>query len=222
MSEATTAAREEHARLTQQIDDDAYRYYVLDAPTRSDADYDRDLRRLEELEEQFPDLRTPASPTQRVGGTYSTLFTAVDHLERMLSLDNAFSTDDLAAWALRVERDAGTVPAYLCELKVDGLAVNLLYENGRLVRGPTRGDGRTGEDVTPNLRTHRGGPRPARRRRRAERARGARRGVLPGGPVRGSSTPRSSRRARRPTPTRATPRPGRCGRRTRGSPRAAG
>jgi DNA ligase (NAD+) len=153
MSEATTAAREEHALLTQQLDDDSYRYYVLDAPTRSDAQYDRDLHRLEELEEQFPELRTPASPTQRVAGTYSTLFTAVDHLERMLSLDNGFSTDDVAAWALRVEREAGTVPAYLCELKVDGLAVNLLYENGRLTRGLTRGDGRTGEDVTPNLRT---------------------------------------------------------------------
>ncbi|MBN9621314.1 MAG: NAD-dependent DNA ligase LigA, partial [Actinobacteria bacterium] len=86
-------------------------------------------------------------------GTYSTLFTAVDHLERMLSLDNAFSAEDMTAWAQRVERDAGAVTEYLCELKVDGLAVNLLYENGRLTRGLTRGDGRTGEDVTPNLRT---------------------------------------------------------------------
>jgi DNA ligase (NAD+) len=151
------AAREEpareHARLSQLIDDDQYRYYVLDQPTRSDAEYDRDMRRLEELEEQFPELRTPQSPTQRVGGTYSTLFTPVDHLERMLSLDNAFSVDEVTAWAHRVERDAGTVPAYLCELKVDGLAVALVYERGRLVRGATRGDGRTGEDVTPNIRT---------------------------------------------------------------------
>jgi DNA ligase (NAD+) len=146
-------AREEHAALAQQIDDDQYRYYVLDRPTRSDADYDRDMRRLEELEEQFPELRTPQSPTQRVGGTYSTLFTPVDHLERMLSLDNAFSVDEVSSWAHRVERDAGTVPAYLCELKVDGLAVALVYERGRLVRGATRGDGRTGEDVTPNIRT---------------------------------------------------------------------
>jgi DNA ligase (NAD+) len=146
-------AREEHARLSQLIDEDQYRYYVLDQPTRSDADYDRDMRRLEELEELFSELRTPQSPTQRVGGTYSTLFTPVDHLERMLSLDNAFSVDEVTAWAHRVERDAGTVPAYLCELKVDGLAVNLVYENGRLVRGATRGDGRTGEDVTPNIRT---------------------------------------------------------------------
>jgi DNA ligase (NAD+) len=153
MTEATAAAREEHARISQQLDDDSYRYYVFDAPSRSDAAYDRDMRRLQELEAQFPDLRTPSSPTQRVAGTYSTLFTAVDHLERMLSLDNAFSTEDVAAWAQRVERDAGKVPGYLCELKVDGLAVNLLYENGRLTRGLTRGDGRTGEDVTPNIRT---------------------------------------------------------------------
>src|SRR3954451_9916718 len=149
----TDEAREEHARVAQEIDEDAYRYYVLDEPTSSDADYDARMRRLQELEDQFPELRTPSSPTQRVGGTYSTLFTAVDHLERMLSLDNAFSTEDIAAWAHRVERDAGTVPDYLCELKVDGLAINLLYENGRLVRGLTRGDGTTGEDVTLNIRT---------------------------------------------------------------------
>ena len=147
------AAKDEHARLAQQIDDDSYRYYVLDQPTRSDAEYDRDMRRLEELEEEFPELRTPTSPTQRVAGTYSTLFTAVDHLERMLSLDNAFSLEEVATWATRAERDAGAVPAYLCELKVDGLAVSLVYEKGRLVRGATRGDGRTGEDVTPNVRT---------------------------------------------------------------------
>src|SRR4051812_772435 len=149
----TDEAREEHARLAQELDEHAYRYYVLDTPTVSDADYDSAMRRLQQLEDEFPELRTPSSPTQRVGGTYSTLFTAVDHLERMLSLDNVFSTDELAVWAQRAERDAGTVPDYLCELKVDGLAVNLLYENGRLSRGLTRGDGRTGEDVTPNIRT---------------------------------------------------------------------
>jgi DNA ligase (NAD+) len=150
---ATTSAREEHARLAQEIDENAYRYYVLDQPTVSDAEYDRAMRRLEELEAEFPELRTPSSPTQRVGGTYSTLFTPVDHLERMLSLDNAFSLDEVTAWAARVERDSGHTPAYLCELKVDGLAINLVYEGGRLVRGATRGDGRTGEDVTPNVRT---------------------------------------------------------------------
>ena len=150
---ATDAAREEHARLAQEVDEHQYRYYVLDDPTASDADYDALLRRLGALESEFPDLRTPSSPTQRVGGTYSTLFTSVDHLERMLSLDNAFSVDELTAWAQRVERDAGTVPGYLCELKVDGLAINLRYEGGRLVLAATRGDGRTGEDVTPNVRT---------------------------------------------------------------------
>ncbi len=150
---APPAARDEHATLSQQLDEHAYRYYVLDDPTVSDAEYDRLMRRLQELEDEFPDLRTPSSPTQRVAGTYSTLFTPVDHLERMLSLDNAFSAEEMRAWAQRVERDAGAKPAYLCELKVDGLAVNLRYDAGRLVRGATRGDGRTGEDVTPNVRT---------------------------------------------------------------------
>jgi DNA ligase (NAD+) len=158
VSAATDDARAEHARLAQELDDHQYRYYILDAPTASDAEYDALMRRLQELEEQFTELRTPSSPTQRVGGTYSTRFTAVDHLERMLSLDNAFTDEDMAAWALRVERDAGTSPRFLTELKVDGLAVNLLYENGRLTRGLTRGDGRTGEDVTPNIRTIAGVP----------------------------------------------------------------
>ena len=153
LQSALHLAREEHARLAQEIDDNQYRYYVLDAPTVSDAEYDVAMHRLQELEERYPELRTPSSPTQRVGGGYSTLFTAVDHLERMLSLDNVFSAEEMAAWAARVERDAGTVPGYLCELKVDGLAVNLTYEHGRLVRGATRGDGRTGEDVTPNVRS---------------------------------------------------------------------
>jgi DNA ligase (NAD+) len=157
-AEPPPAARERHAELSQRIDEHQYRYYVLDAPTVSDAEYDLLLRELEALEEEFPALRTPGSPTQRVGGTYSTLFTPVEHVERMLSLDNAFSTEELVAWAHRMERDAGTQPTYLCELKVDGLAIALLYERGRLVRGATRGDGRTGEDVTPNVRTIAGVP----------------------------------------------------------------
>ena len=218
---ATDDAREEHARISQEIDDNQYRYYVLDAPTVSDADYDRAMRRLEELEDEFPELRTPSSPTQRVGGTYSTLFTPVDHLERMLSLDNAFSTEEVAAWALRVERDAGTVPSYLCELKVDGLAVNLLYEDGRLVRGATRGDGRTGEDVTPNVRTLENVP---------DQLTGDEiphllevRGEVYFPVTRFEELNASwSRPARRLTPTRATPRLVRCGRRIRGLPRAAG
>jgi DNA ligase (NAD+) len=149
---APPAARERAAELARVIDDAQYRYYVLDQPTLADVEYDGLLRELEALEDEFPELRTPSSPTQRVGGTYSTLFTPVDHIERMLSLDNVFTVEELAAWAQRAEREAGTVTDYLCELKVDGLAVDLVYERGRLVRGATRGDGRTGEDVTPNLR----------------------------------------------------------------------
>ncbi|MFG3714207.1 NAD-dependent DNA ligase LigA [Micromonospora sp. NPDC047730] len=152
-AEPTPEARERHATLSQELTDHQYRYYVLDAPTISDADFDRQLRELAALEERFPALRTPESPTQRVGGTFSTDFTPVAHAERMLSLDNAFADEELAAWAERVERDAGGPVAYLCELKVDGLAINLTYERGRLVRAATRGDGRTGEDVTANVRS---------------------------------------------------------------------
>src|SRR4051812_39169042 len=137
-----------------------FNYHVRDAPTISDAEYDVMIRRLTELEEQYPSLRSPESPTQLVGGaTFSTDFQAVDHLERMLSLDNCFSAEELAAWAARVARDANTSHYhYLCELKIDGLAVNLLYENGRLTRALTRGDGRTGEDVTNNVKTITGVP----------------------------------------------------------------
>ncbi|MET8356175.1 NAD-dependent DNA ligase LigA [Micromonospora sp. NPDC005171] len=157
-AEPTPQARERHAALSQELTEHQYRYYVLDAPTIPDADFDRQLRELEALEEEFPALRTPDSPTQRVGGTFSTDFTPVTHAERMLSLDNAFADEELAAWADRVERDAGGPVPYLCELKVDGLAINLTYENGRLVRAATRGDGRTGEDVTANVRSIRDVP----------------------------------------------------------------
>jgi DNA ligase (NAD+) len=145
--------RQEHRALSEEIEDARWRYYVLDDPTLDDADFDHKMRRLEALEEEVPDLRTPDSPTQKVGGAVSTEFTAVDHLERMESLDNAFSYEELETWAARLARDGVTDPAYLCELKVDGLAINLLYEKGRLVRALTRGDGRTGEDVTPNVKT---------------------------------------------------------------------
>ena len=152
-------ARHEWGELAEEILRHQFAYYVRDAPTVSDAEYDRLLRRLEELEEEYPSLRTPESPTQRVGGTFSTEFTAVDHLERMLSLDNAFSREELDEWAARVAREANTTDYhYLCELKIDGLAVNLLYEEGRLTRALTRGDGRTGEDVTHNVRTIEGVP----------------------------------------------------------------
>ncbi len=152
-AEATPEAREEHKEVAEQVEDARWRYYVKDSPTISDAEFDRLMRRLEELEEQFPDLRTPDSPTQSVGGQVSTEFTPVDHVEPMMSLDNAFSTEELEAWAARLRREGVEDADFLCELKVDGLAVSLLYEDGRLVRGATRGDGRTGEDVTPNVRT---------------------------------------------------------------------
>jgi len=150
---APAEAKEEHRQLVEDVEEARWRYYVLDSPTLSDADFDRRMRRLEELEEQFPELRTPDSPTQKVGGAVSTEFTAVDHLRRMESLDNAFSYEELEGWYARLARDGIEKPALLCELKVDGLAINLLYEKGRLVRALTRGDGTTGEDVTPNVRT---------------------------------------------------------------------
>jgi DNA ligase (NAD+) len=148
--------------MAREVEEHRFRYYVNDAPIISDADFDKLLRRLEALEERYSELRTPDSPTQKVAGSYVTEFTSVQHLERMLSLDNAFDEAELDAWAARVEKalDIGgsaaggeIKPHYLCELKVDGLAVNLTYENGRLVRAATRGDGRTGEDITPNIRT---------------------------------------------------------------------
>ncbi|MEV4820718.1 NAD-dependent DNA ligase LigA [Micromonospora sp. NPDC049274] len=157
-AEPTPQARERHATLSRELTEHQYRYYVLDSPIITDAEFDKQLRELEALEEEFPALRTPDSPTQRVGGTFSTDFTPVTHAERMLSLDNAFADEELAAWAERVERDAGGPVPYLCELKVDGLAINLTYEAGRLVRAATRGDGRTGEDVTANVRSIQGVP----------------------------------------------------------------
>jgi len=152
-SEAAPAeARRRHADLSLEITEADHRYYVLDSPTISDIDYDTKMRELRALEEQYPDLRTPDSPTQTVHGTVSTLFTPVEHLERLLSLDNVFSDEDLGGWADRVARLGGTGP-YLCELKIDGLAIDLVYRDGALVKAATRGDGRTGEDVTPNIRT---------------------------------------------------------------------
>ncbi|MCX4964973.1 NAD-dependent DNA ligase LigA [Streptomyces sp. NBC_00654] len=147
-------AQEEHARLSEQVEEHRFRYYVNDQPVVSDAEFDRMLRALEALEDQHPSLRTPDSPTQKVAGPYRTEFTSVEHRERMLSLDNAFDDEELATWAERVAKDVGTTDHhFLCELKIDGLAVNLTYENGLLTRAATRGDGRTGEDITPNVRT---------------------------------------------------------------------
>ncbi|MGW0246912.1 NAD-dependent DNA ligase LigA [Nocardia goodfellowii] len=140
-------------QLADEVREHQFRYYVRDAPIISDGEFDTLLRELQALEERHPDLRTPDSPTQMVGGGFATDFTAVDHLERMLSLDNVFDFDELRAWAARVEAETGSDLHYLCEVKIDGVALNLVYENGKLVRGATRGDGRTGEDVTLNART---------------------------------------------------------------------
>ncbi|MDX5571203.1 NAD-dependent DNA ligase LigA [Streptomyces griseus] len=153
-SSVPAGVRETHALLAEQIEEHRFRYYVKDQPVVSDAEFDRLMRSLEALEEEYPQLRTPDSPTQKVAGPYVTEFTSVEHRERMLSLDNAFDADELAAWAERVAKDVGTPDHhFLCELKIDGLAVNLTYEHGRLTRAATRGDGRTGEDITPNVRT---------------------------------------------------------------------
>ena len=151
-AEVPAEARSRAAELARVLDEHAYRYYVLAAPTVSDAEYDLLYRELVALEERYPALRTPDSPTQKVTETPSELFEPVTHLERLLSLDNAFDEGEFQAWAARATREA-PVDAWLCELKIDGLAVDLVYENGALVRAATRGDGRVGEDITPNIRT---------------------------------------------------------------------
>ncbi|WP_323096819.1 NAD-dependent DNA ligase LigA [Intrasporangium sp. YIM S08009] len=154
-----TAVHQEWAELAEQASAAQFAYHVKDAPTISDGEYDAIIRQLNAIEEQHPSLRTPESPTQNVGGaSFATGFETVDHVERMLSLDNAFSFEELQTWAERVEREVGSGAHFLTELKIDGLAINLLYEKGRLVRALTRGDGRTGEDVTNNVRTIEGIP----------------------------------------------------------------
>lgn len=140
--------------LADEVRDHQFRYYVKDAPIVSDAEFDRLFHELRDLEELYPELRVPDSPTQLVGGAgFATEFTAAEHLERMLSLDDVFNTDELTAWSVRVENEIGPDPHYLCELKVDGVAIALVYRDGRLERAATRGDGRVGEDVTLNART---------------------------------------------------------------------
>jgi DNA ligase (NAD+) len=139
--------------LRSQIEYHNRRYYELDEPEISDAEFDQLMRELQALEEAYPDLRTPDSPTQRVSGMASTLFAPVVHRQPMMSLDNATSFEDLTAWAKRMERFISGDVAFTCELKIDGLAMSLLYEDGRLTRAATRGDGVTGEDVTANVRT---------------------------------------------------------------------
>ena len=145
-------ARHRMTELINEIREHQFKYYVLDQPTISDADFDALLRELQKLEEKNPELREADSPTQHVGGGFSTQFEQRDHIEKMMSLDNVFDLDELAQWFDRVEKDIAN-PQYLCEVKVDGLAINLTYEKGVLVRGLTRGNGVTGEDVTLNVKT---------------------------------------------------------------------
>ncbi|WP_414688064.1 NAD-dependent DNA ligase LigA [Mycobacterium sp.] len=163
MAEQADEAPDAHLRrrwqeLADEVREHQFRYYVRDAPIISDAEFDKLLRELQALEDEHPELRTPDSPTQLVGGAgFATDFTQAEHLERMLSLDNVFAPDELAAWAARVKGEIGPQAAqkahYLCELKIDGVALALVYRDGRLTRAATRGDGRTGEDVTLNART---------------------------------------------------------------------
>jgi DNA ligase (NAD+) len=141
-------------QLADEVREHQFRYYIKDAPVVSDAEFDALYNELLALEERYPELRVPDSPTQLVGGAgFATEFTAAEHLERMLSLDDVFNADELIAWSNRVENELGPDPNYLCELKVDGVAIALVYRDGRLDRAATRGDGRVGEDVTLNART---------------------------------------------------------------------
>ena len=150
-------ARHRMTELINEIRDHQFKYYVLDQPSVSDAQFDELLRELQSLEDKNPELREPDSPTQHVGGGFSTQFEQRDHIEKMMSLDNVFDAEELAQWFDRVEKVISQ-PQYLCEVKVDGLAINLTYENGVLASGLTRGNGVTGEDVTLNVKTIRNLP----------------------------------------------------------------
>lgn len=146
------ADRTRWEELAAAVEQARFEYYQRDAPRLSDAEYDELFAELQRLEQAYPELQRADSPTQTVGGGRSEMFEPVAHLERMMSLDNAFGLDEFAAWAARLERDLGDIPQMLCELKIDGLAVDLVYRNGRLATLATRGDGRVGEDVTYNAR----------------------------------------------------------------------
>jgi DNA ligase (NAD+) len=150
-------ARHRITELTNEIRDHQFKYYVLDAPTITDAQFDALLKELGALEAKHPELLAPDSPSLGVGGGFATTFDQHDHIEKMMSLDNVFDTQELAAWFDRVEKEIGKV-SYLCELKVDGLAINLLFDDGQLTRALTRGNGVTGEDVTLNVKTIKGLP----------------------------------------------------------------
>jgi DNA ligase (NAD+) len=148
----SNAARHRITELTNEIRDHQFKYYVLDTPTITDAQFDALLQELKALEGKHPELLEPDSPSLGIGGGFATTFTQHDHIEKMMSLDNVFDTDELTSWFDRVEKESPS-PRYLCELKVDGLAINLLYEKGQLTRALTRGNGVTGEDVTLNVKT---------------------------------------------------------------------
>ena len=149
--------RRKISELSEEIREHQYRYYVLDKPSISDAEFDRLWNSLVELEKSHPELRSDDSPTQEVGGGFATHFTQHDHIEKMMSLDNVFSEEELGDWFDRVAKSSPG-NSWLCEVKVDGLAINLLYEEGLLVRALTRGNGTTGEDVTLNVKTIKGVP----------------------------------------------------------------
>ncbi len=153
-----TEAKVRVEELRERINHHSYRYHVLDDPEVADVEYDELVRELQRLEDAFPELITPDSPTQRVGGVPADLFAPVVHRAPMLSLDNAFSFEELEAWSARVEKRIGDGARYVCELKIDGVACALTYERGVLVKAATRGDGSTGEDITANVRTVRGVP----------------------------------------------------------------
>ena len=144
--------RQRIAELTEEIRDHIFRYYVLDKPTVTDAQFDKLMRELDALEKEHPELRAEDSPTLGIGGGFATSFEQVDHLEKMMSLDNVFDSEELNAWFDRVLKDAPKAK-WLCELKIDGLAINLRYEKGVLTKALTRGNGTTGEDVTLNVKT---------------------------------------------------------------------
>ena len=148
----SNAARHRITELTNEIRDHQFKYYVLDAPSITDAQFDALLQELKALEAKHPELLEPDSPSLGIGGGFATTFTQHDHIEKMMSLDNVFDNEELTTWFDRVEKESPN-PNYLCELKVDGLAINLLYEKGQLTRALTRGNGVTGEDVTLNVKT---------------------------------------------------------------------
>ena len=157
MQDTPQLVREQYERLKDELNQHNHAYYVLDNPTIPDSEYDRLMRRLQEIETEFPALQSDDSPSQRVGGEALSAFTQVEHAVPMLSLDNAFSNEEMNDFERRI-KDRLNLPDnseidYVCEPKLDGVAVSLLYRHGLLERGATRGDGQVGEDITANVRT---------------------------------------------------------------------